>query len=86
MVRILSVSSLVFGFIVSAISAYLFSKNQINFESLVWIVIGSLSVVMIIVYQEITSELDQQKWEQKRLGEKLKIHERLDKIEKRLGI
>jgi len=63
MVRILSVSSLILGFIVSVISAYLFSKNQINFESLVWIVIGSLSVVIIIVYQEITSELDQQKWE-----------------------
>lgn len=84
--RIFTLSSILVAFIVSSISAYLFSLNRINFENLIWIVIGSMAILLMIIYQDIYSELDSQKIEQKRLDEKLKIYGRLSKIEERLKI
>lgn len=86
MVKILTLSSLVIAFVVSLVSAYLFQLNQITFETLIWIIIGSLTILIIIAYQEIWSELENQKWEQKRLDEKLKIYKRLSKVEEVLKI
>ena len=84
--RILSISSLVIAFIVSIISGYLFSIKRIEFETLVWVVIGAIVITTIIAYQDINNELEQQKWEVKRIDEKLKIYNRLSKIEEVLKI
>jgi len=81
MAKILSLSSLLIAFIISLVSAYLFQLNKISFETLIWMVIGSLSVLMIIIYQEIWGELYSQNLNQKKLDEKLKIYKRLAKIE-----
>ena len=86
MTRALSAGSIIIAFVVSSISAYLFSKNQIRFETLIWIVIGALTIVIIMIYQEINSELFFQKLNQKKLDEKLKIYSRLSKIEERLNV
>lgn len=86
MTGILSISSIIIAFVVSFVSAYLFSKNQIEFETLIWIVIGALAVMIIMIYQEMNKELDYQNQEQKRLDEKLKIYKRLSKIEEVLKI
>lgn len=81
----LSVTSMVIALIVSLISSYLFLLNKITFEILIWIVIGSISVVGIFTYQEIKGKFKDQEWEQKKLEEKLKIDERLAVIEVKLN-
>lgn len=84
MARTISFISSIITFLVSLISAYLFSINKINFENLIWIVIGLIVFLGIMIYQEIKDELEGHKWEQKRLDEKLKIYNRLNKIEEKL--
>ena len=81
-----SLISIIIAFIVSIISAYLFSLKIIKFETLIWIVIGSMTIVIILTYQEIKNELESQRWEQQRLNEKLKIYKRLSKVEEVLKI
>jgi len=86
MEKLLTLSSTIIAFIVSLISGYLFIKNQIKFETLIWIVIGAISIMIIVIYQDIQGELDNQRVEQKKLDEKLKIYKRLAKIEEVLKI
>lgn len=82
--RGLSIVSLVVGLVGSFVSAYLFSLGKLTFENIFWIIVGLIFFIGIMVYQDINKELDNQRWEQKRLNEKLKIHERLYKLEKRV--
>ncbi len=86
MTKLLTLSSTIITFIVSLISGYLFIENQITFETLIWIVIGAISIMVIVIYQDIQEELGNQRLEQKRLDEKLKIYKRLAKIEEVLKI
>lgn len=69
----LSLGSLLIAFLVSLSSAYLFSTNKIEFETLIWVVIGVLGFLVIIAYQDIHKELDAQKIDLQKLDEKLKI-------------
>ena len=51
------------------------------------IIVITVSVIIFILYRkfgEVDRELENQKLEQKRLNEKLKIYDRLSKIEKRI--
>ena len=72
---------LILGLIVNILSAYLFSLKLISFNSLLLITITSLIVIIIAGIQlkisEIKDEIINQQTEQKRLDEKLKIHEQL---------
>lgn len=69
------------GLMVNLLSAYLFSLDLIDSTALIFIIVASLVVIIIIGFQlkinEIGEEQENQKTEQKRLGEKLKIHEQL---------
>lgn len=75
------ISSFILGLLANIISAYLFSLKIINLATLAFIIIGSIVIFIIIGIQlktgEIREELENQKSEQKRLSEKLKIHEQL---------
>ena len=84
--KVITLSSLTIAFIVSAISYYLFSEEIIKFEVLVWIVIGSIFIIGLSAYQELSRRLEDQKIEQTKLDEKLKIYKRLAKIGERFNI
>ena len=75
---------------INIISTYLLSIQIIDFITLIFIIIGSIVIIIIIGFQlkinKIKEELDNQKTEQQKLNEKLKIYDRLSKIEKRLNI
>ena len=82
--QMLSMGSMITAFLVSMISIYLQNINKISFENLMWIVIGSMAILMIMQHQETRKELEDQRRKKKRIGEKFKIHDRLNKIEERL--
>ena len=84
--RGLSIVSVMMGLAGSIISSYLFTKGTLKFETMFWVIIGLLFFIGIIIYQDISSELEDQKLEQQKLNEKLKIYKRLSKIEERLKI
>ena len=75
---------------INIISTYLLSIQIIDFITLIFIIIGSIVIIIIIGFQlkinKIKEELDNQKTEQQKLNEKLKIYDRLSKIAKRLNI
>lgn len=75
----------VIGLMCNVLSAYLFSLQKININTLILILAGSAVVIIVIGIQlktgEIKDELENQKLEQKKLSEKLKIYERLSKLE-----
>ncbi|MFH1451815.1 MAG: hypothetical protein ABIF88_01430 [archaeon] len=79
-------ASVIIGFIGTLASAYLFAIGKLNERNLFWIIIGLIFFSGIMVYQDIIKELEEQRWEQKRLDEKFKIYERLSKIEEVLKI
>ncbi len=66
----------VISLMVNILSAYLFSLEKISLNTLIFIIIISILVIIIIGVQlrssEIKDEQDAQKLEQKRLGESLK--------------
>ena len=85
---------LVIGIIGSLIATILFNYttglNQIN---IIFTLIGLITIFILIVayflyrrIKESEERLDVQETEQKRLGEKLKIHEQLIDIKKDIGI
>ena len=86
----------IIGIMVNTISFYLFSLQKIDFIKILIIFGTSLILIMIIILQskiknlEITTQLkikhleeglENQKSEQKKLNEKLLIHDRLTKLE-----
>ena len=79
--RMLSVFSMAVGFIGIAFSASLFSVNKLSFETMFWIMIGLVFFVVLMIYGEMRSEFKSVKLEQKKLDEKLKIYDRLAKLE-----
>ena len=73
---------------INIISTYLLSIQIIDFITLIFIIIGSIVIIIIIGFQlkinKIKEELDNQKTEQQKLNEKLKIYERLAKLENKV--
>lgn len=67
----------VLGLIANFISAYLFALNLISLMTLIFIVSGFVVVLIIVGIQSINNEFEEFRKEQKRLIEKLKIHEQL---------
>lgn len=71
----------IIAFTINAISAYLFALHTINISTLIFIVIGSIVVILIIGIQLKTrgssERLNNLELEQQKLVEKLKIHEQL---------
>lgn len=61
--------------------------NIKDYISIILIIVFIVSAILYVTYKkfrEIDKELESQKLEQRRLDEKLKIYERLSKIEKRV--
>jgi hypothetical protein len=73
--------SIILGFGGAIISGYLFSIELINERNLIWIILSLVFVLAIITYQDFRKELINQKWDIKRVDEKLKIYDRLSKLE-----
>ncbi len=82
MARGLSIVSIIAGFVGTITSAYFFAVGRLNFEQIFWIIIGLLFFMIIMIYQDIYKELNNQKWELKRVDEKFKIYKRLSELEK----
>ncbi len=59
-------------------------KDYITIIILFIVIISAIIIVTYKKFSEINRELENQKFEQKRLDEKLKIYKRLSKIEKRV--
>ena len=80
--------SLILGLLANIISGYLFYLGVINFNLLLFFIVGSIFVVVIIITQtnnyEIEGRLANQEREQRNLGDKLKIYELL--IDMKAGI
>lgn len=71
----------VIGLITNIAATYFFTIQKINLTSLIFILIGSLVVIIIMSFQlklnETKEEIEKIEIEQKKIGEKLKIHEQL---------
>ncbi len=75
-------------FIASIFSAYLFAVGVINLTTVIFIVIGSLIVIIIASFQskikKTQEDVEGQSNEVKRLNEKLKIYEQLVDLKARI--
>ena len=76
------------GLVVNVVSAWLFSLEKISIMVFIFILTGSLIVIIIIGIQlvkqeigEVDDKLKKQGLEQMRLNERLKIYDRLARIE-----
>lgn len=78
------ISILIIGLIINLVVAYLYYIQLMNTTILVIIVVGSIVFAMIMGFQlkmnDNTKKLENFESEQKRLTEKLKIHEQLIEI------
>ncbi|MAH07029.1 hypothetical protein CMI38_02135 [Candidatus Pacearchaeota archaeon] len=76
-----AVIPLVMGLLANIISGYLFYLNIINFNLFLYLIIGSIFVIVILITQannyEIETRLTSQEKLQGLFMEKLKIHEQL---------
>ena len=85
---------LLLGIIGSALLAILIESDKINLTdfgninlTIIITMLLALAFTIMMFYKrinEVTEEIDSQKLEQKKIGEKLKIYERLAKLEERV--
>jgi len=71
----------IIAFVINIISAYLFALHTIDINLMMFIIIGSIIVIIIIGIQSknknISEKLEKLELSNKKLEEKLKIHEQL---------
>ena len=69
--------SIIIGIICNLISAYLFYIGILDINKLIFISIGVINFIIFSIILDVKRDLEEQKIDQKRLIEKLKIYEQL---------